>query len=74
MRRNLRVLNDWKWVIVRAVLWIGTTVLLAVQGKWLAAAVAFVVLGGTFFISGTTLLLIWRRQRHRERETHQARP
>jgi hypothetical protein len=63
MRRTLRVLNDWKWVIVRLVLWIGTTVLLAVQGTWLAAAVAFVVLGGIFFIFGTTLLLIWRRQR-----------
>ena len=71
MGRTRRLLIDFRWVIVRAVTWIGGTVFLAVQGRWVSAAIVFVVVGAYFWIWGTTLLLIWRRDRRRERDRTQ---
>ena len=68
MSRTRRLLMDLRWVIVRAVIWIGATVFLAVQGRWLGAAIVFVVVGGFVWIWGTALLLTWRRDRRGERD------
>jgi membrane-bound metal-dependent hydrolase YbcI (DUF457 family) len=67
MRRIFRKLVEFRWLILRVVLWLGGTALSAARGQWVLAAVIFVVLGGFFFIWGTALFLIWRRQRRRAR-------
>ena len=72
IRHMLRVPVDWRWVIARAVPWIGGTVLSVAQGKWLQAVVVFVVLGWLFFVLGAFGLLTWRRQRRDSRGAHEA--
>ena len=65
MRRTLKVAIEWRWVILRAVVWIGGTAVSAARGQWVLAGVTFVVVGGVFWIFGAFALLALRRQRHR---------
>lgn len=66
--RALTSLVKFRWPVARVVVWIFGTVLFAVQGKWLIAGVFFVLGGAFIWIWAGVLLLIWRRQRRRERE------
>ena len=74
LRPILRWLVDSRWFVLRVLVWIGGTVLVGVERGWLLGAAIFVFVGGPFWIWATVGLLIWRRQRRREREGTEVTP